>query len=253
MKPISCLLLLLLSLPRWSQGQSAAVGLYEQANQAYAEGRYPQAIESYRKIIETGMINGAVFYNLGNAYFKDNQLGRAILSYERARRLLPRDPDVSANLALANQLTADKITTNQSSLWGRVAGWLMRSLNIAELTRGTFLLYLITAIMAVAAIWAQEDKLRRRLLLGCLIFGVFFAFSAASLGTSIYQHRVLRWAIALEPSIDARSGPGHEYTKIFALHEGTKIRIRQEREGWLLISLPNALGGWIPKESAEVI
>lgn len=250
---VALALLLLPSFPKWSQAQSAAAGLYEQANQAYGEGKFPEAIQTYEQILESGFTNGAVLYNLGNAYFKDNQLGRAILFYERAKRLLPRDPDVAANLALGNQLTVDKIASERMPIVIRPFTWPARHMSIAELTRVSFLLYIVTAALAVATIWMRSRMARKRLLLASLIAGLLLIICTASLLGNIHGQQMVSWVIILKPVCDARSGPGDESTKIFTIHEGTKARIRQQREGWYLISLPNGLAGWVPKEIAEII
>jgi len=246
------ILIPLLILPRNGPAQSATTSLYQQANEAYQDGDYLEAIRLYQQILESELIDGAVLYNLGNAYFKDNQLGRAILSYERAKRLLPRDQDVAANLALANQLTVDKITTEKTPLFIRVFTWPARAVNISELTWISFSLYLITTALVVAGIWVRKG-IRKKILVTSLIAGLLLLLAGVSLGGKIYQQRSVPKAIVLTPIVDARSGPGHEYTKIFTVHEGTKVRIRQEREGWYLISLPNGLGGWISEDSAEII
>ncbi|KPL19732.1 MAG: hypothetical protein AMJ92_02005 [candidate division Zixibacteria bacterium SM23_81] len=244
---------LLPSFPKWSLAQSAASGLYQQANQAYGEGKFPEAIKTYEKILESGFTNGAVLYNLGNAYFKDNQLGRAILFYERAKRLLPRDQDVAANLALASQLTVDKIASEKTPRFMGVFTWPARSMSIAELTRVSFFLYIITAALVLVTIWTRSHVARKRLLLASFIAGVMLIIGVASLLGNIHGQQMVSWIIILNPVSDARSGPGDEYTKIFTIHEGTKARIRQQREGWYLISLPNGLAGWIPQEIAEII
>ena len=250
---IALAFILLLSFPKRSQAQSAASGLYQQANQAYQEGKFPEAIAIYEQILESGFTNGAVLYNLGNAYFKDNQLGRAILFYERAKRLLPRDGDVAANLALANQLTVDKIASEQTSRFIRALTWPVQSMSIAELIRVSFILYIVTTALVVATIWMRSHVARKRLLLASFIAGVMLIIGVASLLGTIHGQQLVSWAIILNPVSDARSGPSDEYTKIFTIHEGTKARIRQEREGWYLISLPNGLSGWIPEEIAEII
>jgi tetratricopeptide (TPR) repeat protein len=245
-------LLLSLLIPQQTSAQSAALGLYGQANQAYQEGQFTEAIRLYEQILQSGVANGLVFYNLGNAYFKDNQLGRAILSWERAGRLMPRDGDVAANLALARGLTVDKIDVQKRGLLLRAVTVLARSANLSELTLIAFVLYLFTAVLGVAAIWIRKRGWRKKMLVATLIVGILFLFASASLFGKIYQQRLTR-AIVLAPVVEARSGPGEEYTKIFTAHEGTTVRIRQQREGWNLISLPNGLGGWIPEESVENI
>jgi tetratricopeptide (TPR) repeat protein len=250
---IITLLALLTVVPGNGESQSAASGLFQQANQAYQDGNYGEAIILYRQILESGVINGAIYYNLGNAYFKDNQLGQAILSYERARRILPRDRDVVANLALANELTVDKLVASDESFIARLLAWPARTLNIAELTWITFILYLLTSALVMITVWSRTVGARKKVLVITLILAILMLISGTSLMGNIYQQRRVSHAIILSPSTDARSGPGPEYTMIFSVHQGTKIRIRQAREDWYLISLPNGLAGWVPEEVAEKI
>jgi tetratricopeptide (TPR) repeat protein len=250
---IIAILVLLMVVPRTSEAQSAASGLFQQANQAYQDGKYGEAITLYRQILESGVTNGAIYYNLGNAYFKDNQLGQAILSYERARRILPRDRDVVANLALANELTVDKLVAGDKVFITRLLTWPARTLSIAELTWITFILYLLTSALVMITIWSRTVGVRKKVLVITLILAILMLLSGTSLIGNIYQQRRVSHAIILSPSTDARSGPGLEYTKIFSVHQGTKIRIRQARQDWYLISLPNGLAGWVPEEVAEKI
>jgi len=160
---------------------------------------------------------------------------------------------VAANLALANQLTVDKISVERGSFGIRWLTWSARALNIAELTWVSFGLYLITTALVVTGIWVRKIGVRKKILVISLIAGLLFVVAGASLAGNIYQQRRVPKAIFLTPVVDARSGPGDEYTKIFTVHEGTKVRIRQEREGWYFISLPNGLGGWVPGDAAEII
>ncbi len=85
------------------------VELYRQGNLLYEGGKYAEASRTYERIIVRGLRNGHVYYNLGNAYYKQDQIGRAILAYERASRLIPRDGDLKNNLELANERTVDQI------------------------------------------------------------------------------------------------------------------------------------------------
>jgi hypothetical protein len=239
--------------PRMGQAQSAAVGLFEQANQAYKEEHYEEASRLYEEILASGMIHGTVLYNLGNAYFKMNRLGEAILAYERARQLLPRDGDVAANLRLARELTADKIAQENPPLLIRWITYLARTLNVNELTWLSFMLYVLTASLVVIGIWTRPKRLRKKILVSALAIGILLVVSGSSLAGRIYWQTSVARAVILVPAVDAHSGPGDDYTKIFTAHEGTTVRIRQQREGWYLIALPNGLGGWIPDETIEII
>jgi tetratricopeptide (TPR) repeat protein len=256
MKFIFCLAALsalLWSLPQSGSAQSAAAGLSGQANEAYAEGDYERAIELYQQILAHDVIDGAILYNLGNAYFKTNQLGKSILFFERASRLLPRDRDVAANLMLVRELTVDKTAEESPPLPVRWITYPARTMNLNELTWVAFALYLATAFLVIAAIWIRPAGLRKKILVSGLIAVVLFLAAGASLLGNIYQQKIASRAIILESAADARSGPGQEYTKIFTLHEGTKVRIREQRASWYLIALPNGLGGWIPQAAAEII
>ena len=86
-----------------------AAQTFEQANQLYLQAKYPDAIAQYEKILQSGFESGELYFNLGNAYYKSGSIQKAILNYERARQLLPRDEDVQFNLQLANLQVVDKI------------------------------------------------------------------------------------------------------------------------------------------------
>ena len=94
----------------------SAEELYFEANRAYKEDRYPEAIDGYLELIGQGYVNGHLYYNLGNAYFRAGQIGRAILNYKRAELLIPRDADLNFNLRYALDQTQDAIAADQNFL-----------------------------------------------------------------------------------------------------------------------------------------
>ena len=103
---VTTFLIVCVLLPGPAAGQLAA---FEEGNQLYQDGDYQAALDSYLQISEAGYESGEAYYNIGNAYFKLGELGLAIVNYQRALRLMPRDDDVRTNLELANSLTADEI------------------------------------------------------------------------------------------------------------------------------------------------
>jgi tetratricopeptide (TPR) repeat protein len=97
--------------------QQNGIDTMAMAHQLYESGQYAKAAEAYQQLVDQGYSDAALFYNLGNAYFKQGDIGRAILNYRRAERLHPRDPDTRANLELARSLAVDQIEDgNQSGL-----------------------------------------------------------------------------------------------------------------------------------------
>ena len=118
-------LFLLLPLFKANADVESASMLFKKGNQSYEEGRFEQAIEEYEKILDLGIKNFKVFYNLGNAYFRQNQLGRAILNYRRALALQPRDEDTKANLSFVKLFTLDKIEEQKINPWSNMLHWFL--------------------------------------------------------------------------------------------------------------------------------
>ena len=112
-----------LFLVAWSPGPLAAQeAFFDEGNRRYREGDYAGAVELYGRILESGVESGELHYNLGNAWFRLGELGPAILHYERARRIMPRDDDLGTNLELARSLTVDQVTPVSGSLVSPAGG-----------------------------------------------------------------------------------------------------------------------------------
>jgi len=233
--------------------ETAATRLFNKANQFYEEGQYEEAIVEYERIIDSGLKNGYVYYNLGNAYFNNKQLGPAILSFERARRLLPRDEDIRANLEHAKLLTVDKIETPKPGWIAQLVIRLHNLFNLVEVTVIVWVLYIVLCTMAVVFILSRGSRVRSALLHTGSIALALFILTGCSLFLKIRAAESTQTAVIMAPKVDARSGPGEEYTKMFILHEGTEVKIRQSRENWHLISIPGGTGGWIEAGVVERI
>lgn len=233
--------------------QTAATRLFNKANQLYEEGKYEESIAEYERVVNSGIENGYVYYNLGNAYFKNKRLGRAILSFERAKRLLPRDEDIRANLEYLKLLKVDKIETSKPGWIAQLVIGLHNLFSLVEMTVIVWILYVILCTKIIVFILSQSPKLRSAVLhIGGIILALLI-LTGISLFVKIQAAESTKTAIVMTTEADARSGPGDEYTKMFTLHEGTEVKIRQSREGWHLISIPGGKGGWIEAEVVERI
>jgi len=232
--------------------QSAALGLYNEANGLYRKGQFMEARDKYLQVVNSGVQNGQVYYNLGNACFKVNRLGEAILWYERALRLEPRDADIQANLRFANKIKKDREPAKEENpIWlFLVAVYLYPTLNELGILFGVsfFLLFL-------AAAWGLWNRGRKRTAwLGALLTCVFLALSSGFFfATRIYVHTNLREGIITAEEGIARSGPDRDQTVVFQVHEGTKVKIERQELDWLLIRLDNGWGGWLPAAVVSVI
>lgn len=223
------------------------------AEQDYKDGNYSQAADIYQRVLNQGLGSGEVYYNLGNCYYKLGQYGRAILNYERARRLLGQDPDLDVNLKLANLMVPDRIEPLPRlfvmQIFSSVAqifslrGW-AALLVICE----WILLFCLAGLQGL-----RHPRLRRWL---AQIFWIGAAVLIVSAGffwaRKVQQERTVE-AVVIENRVEVRSAPEENSTELFTLHDGVKFRILRQVPGWAEIHLADGKQGWMPKAAFEVI
>jgi tetratricopeptide (TPR) repeat protein len=227
----------------------SATALFNKGNQSYEEGEFDQAIKDYQEIVNLGVKNFKVFYNLGNAYFRQNQLGKAILNYRKALALKPRDEDANANLSFVKLFTLDKIEEQKIN---PIANMLHRFLDlwsIDEFAMFASFFYTSTMILGILMLFRGS---RRYLRIGFITFLILMVIFATSLFAKIYFES-LDYGVVIAAEVEVRSGPGDNYILQFTGHEGLEFRVDGKSEGWLRISLPNGIRGWIPEEAVEII
>lgn len=227
--------------------------LYRQGNAFYERGQYAEASRTYERIIEQGFYNGYIYYNLGNAYFKQEKLGKAILAYERALRLMPREPDVQANLEIANLRITDKIQTPAPWIGEALVRRIYGAVTVNEATLGVSGLFGLLIALVIVRMCSSHPDRRRRLMTWCVALSGMLLLAGAFAGFKIRDHLVRDEAIILVDAFEVRSGPGTQYNEVFELHEGTKVRIIEQRGTWMRIALSDGKNGWIQEEALEVI
>lgn len=231
--------------------QSAAGGVsgaqMAEANLLYEEGRFSEAANRYQSLVDAGVQEGRLYYNLGDAYFKLNDLGRAILNFRRAQRLLPRDSDVAANLELARAQTIDRIEIEKEAFFirlvRRVVGW--TTLNEAAILALT--LWVVLCGLGIAAILVRKG--RRVLLYGTATVAFLLFFGLISIGIRLLDERGQPPAVIVGTEVKVRSGPGQDYLTEFTLHVGAEVRVVERRTEWKRIALPGDLQGWAPSDA----
>lgn len=240
----------------WGAGLGAQSpdSLFQSGNAAYQDGRFDEARTTYESVLDAGYGSGALYYNLGNAYFKLGDLGRAVLSYERARRLEPGDEDVRANLELANSLLADEITPLPAFLPARVLRWLVeflpRSLVVLLSVSG----YVLAGLFGAAWIMVRAPALRRSVGWVAGIAGLAAVLFGANLAARAWLAGRETQAVILADEVDVYSAPSEERSlQLFTIHEGTKVRIDQQSGEWAEIVLLDGQVGWVRTDAFETI
>lgn len=228
--------------------------LMAEANAQYERGEYADAAQQYEALIDSGYEDPALYYNLGNAYFKTGDLGRAVLNYLRAEELTPRDPDIRANLELARARTVDQVESGGESLFASVSNAARRWVTVGEMGVLSLLLWVASAI-AIGALIVWRAVPRRT-----AVRNGAFVTSAATLVTlmlllgMLYANPNDDSAVVVESTVDVMSGPGKQYEKEFTLHSGAQVRLVDSRQGWVRITLPgDDLQGWAPSNAVEAI
>jgi tetratricopeptide (TPR) repeat protein len=248
-----CLLLSLAA--QWAVSPLAASGqedFFRRGNHLYQEGDFTGALEAYRAILQSGFESADLYYNLGNAYFKTGDLGRSILSYERALRVKPRDPDIQANLELARSITTDDIEPLPRFWVLSLVEWWVELFPRRGLALTVAFAYVLAAMGLCVRILSQASGTRRTGTwiaacggLGILVFGTTLLAWDGALGGS-------DWGVILVEEVAVQSAPSQEDDlTLFFLHEGTKVRLDQATELWTEIVLEDGRVGWIPSDVFE--
>jgi tetratricopeptide (TPR) repeat protein len=248
-------ILLLLALPFAASAQTQYQdSLWNAANAAYADGRWMDAVADYELIASTGLESAPLYCNTGDAYFKDGNLPKAILYYERALKIDPSYDDAKYNLELLSNTIQDRIVAVPEFVlkaWARKLCYMMDSDALAVL----FLVFLALTIgLALLFVLSPSVAGRRT---GFFTGIVTLIIAIACLSFSLWQKKEYMTAddaIVMRPVTSVKSSPSSEVSKdLFILHEGTKVKIIDEVGRWKNIELADGRQGWLPAEDIEVI
>jgi hypothetical protein len=211
---------------------------------AYEGGRFGEAAAIWSDLARSGVRDPRVEFNLGNALFKTGQIGEAILHWERARRLAPTDRDVRWNLRYARTLIADRTPDVEP-------GPPLRWVHAAQDTVGpgpqaVVALALWWGIAVVAALaWARPRGFTPAVVWTIAALGVALVLVAGSWWWTWSRLHEDGVAIVLAEAAEVRAGPGENNAGLVQVHEGLSVRVRQRRESWVQIELPDGLNGWV--------
>jgi tetratricopeptide (TPR) repeat protein len=234
-------------------GRESPEKLFAEGNSEYQKGNYEAAERCYGQILNSGFDSGQLYYNLGNACFKQKRLGDAIYYWEKAKHALPADREIQENLELANLLIVDRIEVADNPWPLRILAGGTGLFTVKQETWIALALFVGANILYALYLLARNPRHSYRALLGCIGFGLLFLVFACSLSWKIYDQDYRRKAVVVEQKVDVRSGPGPENIAVFTIHEGIKVRVHASNNGWYQISLPNGWSGWLRKDSIRIL
>jgi len=230
-----------------AEPDTSFVEQFFEANQAYKNDQFQLAIDGFTRLIKSGYDNGHVFYNLGNAYFRLGDLGKAILSFERARLLIPRDGDLSFNLSHARNQVKDAAVDLQISSFSGFLG--LDSLNRFETFFGFSLLNILFFSLLCIRIFKKSEW--------TYYLSIFMAI-LISIGVCALTLKWVAWAtdnraVVISEEIAVQAGPDSRDTLLFKLHAGTIVGVERTENEWTLLQLSKDKRGWAESNKLERI
>lgn len=232
---------------------NAAAQTKAEADSAYTQGRYQQAIVLYQKLIDKGQ-SAELYYNLGNAYYRQDDITHAILNYERALMLAPGDADIRFNLQMAQSKTIDKIVPESEMFFFT---WYRSVVNLCSAdgwATYAILTLAMAILLALIYLFASPVWLRKVGFFSAVL--MLLVFVLANIFAWQQQRELLnrQGAIIMEGAVPVKSTPTTDGTDLFILHEGTKVRITDDSmKEWKEIQVPDGKEGWVETKQLERI
>ncbi len=227
--------------------------LFRHASTLYQEGDYESALETYRKVLDAGFESADLYYNMGNAAFRSNSIGYAILYYEKTLKMDPFHEDARHNLEFVSRYRVDTFE-QVPRLFIRV--WIEKLVSIFPERTWSILslvFFLLVLTSMVLYLFSRRLFLKKTGFFSAMIGLLLFSISLLS---GISRHRsIVRpdTGIILAPSVLVRSTPSRSGTELFILHEGTRVELNERVAGWRNIRVEDGREGWIPSDDFESI
>lgn len=248
------LILLLLVLPFSSVfSQEERSVKFKKGVEYYSSSNYQEALKEWADIYNTGYRSATLDYNIGNAYFKLNNIPGAILFYERAQLLKPADNSINYNLQIARSLVVDKFEEIPELFfvrWFDFLSLLLSTNSWAIISVVSFILFLV-----LLSLYIYSSRYRLKVI-GFWFALMFLIVSASSLAFTMRNKSLVydsHKAVIFAPSVNGKSSPDNSGTDLFVLHEGSKVSVEDTIGDWYEIKLSDGNKGWVPSNSLTII
>ena len=225
----------------------------QNADDEYAKGNYQQAIKDYQEILKAG-VSSEIYYNLGNAYYRTDNITQALLAYERALQLSPGDNDIRFNLQYARSKTIDKITPETEMFF---VTWYNSLVNFTSVDRwaNTAIVSIVMALLLILVfLFAPQMWARKSGFYGSAVFLLLFAFANLFAFQQKHELETKQGAIVIAPTVNVKKTPAVSGTDVFVIHEGTRVDITDRgMKQWRGVKLADGREGWLKTSQIEEI
>jgi tetratricopeptide (TPR) repeat protein len=246
-------LILLTCIPILSFGYGQINTEFSNGNAFYAKGRYKDALGVYEKMTNEGYQSASLYFNMGNAYFKIGDIASAILYYEKAHKLSPADDDINFNLNFAKLRTSDKIEAAPEFFLNRWWKGAILSFPLHELALWSIIFVLTGSALLILYFFSASFSVKRTSFYAAVtlfVIGLLTVFIANRQVSYFDDHMQ---AIIFKGAVNVKNGPVDRSGTLFVIHNGTKVDILDNDNGWLKIRLANGNEGWIQQGDIKEI
>ncbi len=249
MRKMLLFILVVFSVTTWAQNKNNE--LFNEATKYYNKGEYNKAIENYQSILQSGEHSAALYYNLANAHYKLNNIAWSIYYYEKALQLNPTDSDIKNNLSFAKNMTVDVINPMPESVFSKLRKQTIGLFNYEQWAIVSIVFIMLFVAVFLTYYFSANSKVKRLtfatsfILLFFGVISVLFAFLQQT------KQQQTRYAIIFAKETIVKTEPNYNSSDAFKLHEGTKVLVEEQLEGWKKIELADGKEGWILEEDLK--
>jgi tetratricopeptide (TPR) repeat protein len=246
-------LFIALVLPLLSFGNDQENALFAKGNADYAKAQYKEALATYQQILDNGYQSAGVYFNMGNASYKLDDIPSALLYYEKAHKLAPGDDDINFNLRFANLKSTDKVDEVPEFFLSRWWKGFILSFSVSALSVWSIIFILLGSCILIIYFFTGSVSVKKTSFYGSFIFFLIGIATVFIAGSQLSYFNAHRQAIIFSGSVNIKSGPAEQSNTLFVLHDGTKVNVLDNSNGWMKIRLANGNEGWIKETDVKEI
>jgi tetratricopeptide (TPR) repeat protein len=246
-------LLLLLALPLFSLANDQTNMLFAKGNDQYAKAKYQEAVQTYQAILNDGYQSATVYFNLGNAYYKLGEIPSALLYYEKAHKLAPGDDDIIFNIQLTNLKTTDKVDAAPELFLTKWWEAFILCCSLGTLTVFSVLFFIAGFGILILYLFAPSVNIKKTSFYAGLTLVFLGLITILMAGNQVHYFASHRQAIVFNNAATVKSEPSAASKNLFVIHDGTKVDVLENNNGWMRIQLSNGNEGWIMATDAKEI
>jgi tetratricopeptide (TPR) repeat protein len=234
-------------------GNAQNEALFNRATDAYNNGDFQKAIEYYNEILDNGQHSAALYFNLGNAYYKLNQIAPSIYNYEKALILSPNDPEIKNNLSYARNMTLDAIEVIPETGLARIYNSITGVLTFDQWSY-VGIVFMILFVLLYIAFYYFKYAMRKRIAFVASVISLLISAMAVVFAFVQYNDFMSdQPAIVFDSEVQIKTEPNERSEPLFVLHEGTKVKVLDELNDWKKIRIADGKTGWVTSKSIKLL